>query len=267
MPSVTLPYWDSTLDEPLRDPRQSVIFTETFLGNGHGLVNTGPFAGWTTMSGPLTRNIGQSGQLFKAQDMNRIINSLRLAAITEPLAPVNTSLEFLHNQVHLWIDGQMGTLNTASHDPVFWLHHSYVDYVWEIFRRNQRNFRIDPTRDYPMPVNDSMHMPGMPMGISNFRNIDGFSDVFTSRMYTYEPSPTCSQVFPDCGSPYLRCAFRGFQTMCMSHDWYVMLLMSPALCKRGLMKLQKSIDTCQPAQSAQADMSRNFLPLVFFPLV
>ena len=33
---------------------------------------------------------------------------------------------------------------------------------------------------------------------------------------------------------------------------------------RGLMQLQKSIDSGQPAQSAQADLCRNFLPLVNF---
>ena len=34
--------------------------------------------------------------------------------------------------------------------------------------------------------------------------------------------------------------------------------MRPALRKMGLNAFAKSIDPCQPAQSAQADMGRNF---------
>ena len=219
IPSVTVPYWDSTLDAPLPNPTQSVIFTDAFLGNGFGVVRTGPFAGWNTMSGPLIRNSGQSGQLFRAPDIARILSNLRVAQITEPHAPINSSLEFLHNQVHIWIDGQMGALETASHDPIFWMHHSYVDYVWELFRMNQRRFGIDPTRDYPAIVNHTMHAAGFAMGLANLRNMDGFSDVFASSIYTYERSPTCSHAFSDCGTPYLRCVLVGFQPACVSADW------------------------------------------------
>ncbi|WAR12283.1 TYRO-like protein [Mya arenaria] len=216
IPSVTVPYWDSTLDQPMFNPTRSVIFTNSFLGNPFGMVRTGPFAGWTTLSGPLIRNSGQSGQLFSSAQIARILSNVRVAQITEPNAHLNTSLEFLHNQVHIWIDGQMGSLETASHDPIFWMHHAYVDYVWELFRRNQRRFGIDPTTDYPAFVNNSMHMAAFPMGLANFRNIDGMSEVFTSSIYTYETSPSCSQRMPDCGSPYLRCVRRGFRPLCVS---------------------------------------------------
>ena len=234
VPGVTVPYWDSTLDEALPDPTQSVLFTETFLGDGFGIVETGPFAHWNTLAGPLTRNIGQSGELFKQEDMARITTRLRLAEITEPNAPINSSLEFHHNDVHIWIDGQMGSLNTAAHDPVFWVHHSYVDYVWELFRRYQRASGVDPTRDYPTVVNDTLHLPGAPMGLSNFRNIDGLSDIFTNFYYTYEPSPTCSQRFPDCGSRYLRCVMINFRHRCISADWTAAPRPSPQLMGFGM---------------------------------
>ena len=219
IPSVSIPYWDSTLDEVLMNPTQSILFTDRFLGNGFGVVRTGPFARWVTLAGPLIRNIGQSGQLFNSVTMARIAASVRMAQISEPNAPVNSSLEFLHNQVHLWVDGQMGSLDTAAHDPVFWMHHAYVDYVWELFRNNQRRFGIDPTTDYPAFVNHTMHTALYPMGLANFRNIDGLSDVYTSSIYQYEPTPRCSVRFPDCRSPYLRCVMRGFQPTCASVDW------------------------------------------------
>ena len=254
VPGVTVPYWDSTLDEALPDPTQSVLFTETFLGDGFGIVQTGPFAHWNTLAGPLTRNIGQSGQLFKPADIARVTTRLRLAEISEPNAPVNSSLEFHHNQVHLWVGGQMASLHTAAHDPVFWLHHSYVDYVWEQFRRYQRANGVDPTRDYPTFVNDSMHLAGAPMGLSNLRNIDGMSDVFTSFHYTYEPSPTCSQRFPDCGSPYLRCVIINRRARCISADRSAAPQPSPVLMGFGMggaaMSLMAAVRNQQIQQQA-----------------
>ncbi|KAH3769102.1 hypothetical protein DPMN_170349 [Dreissena polymorpha] len=227
IPSVTVPYWDSTLDEAMFNPAQSILFSQHFMGNGFGVVRTGPFAGWTTLSGPLIRNTGQTGQLFSSRDIARILSNIRVAQITEPNAPLNSSLEFLHNQVHLWIDGQMGSLETASHDPIFWMHHAYVDYVWELFRQRQRQFGIDPTLDYPSFVNNSMHTAAHPMGLAGFRNIEGMSDVFTSAMYTYEAAPRCSQQFPDCGTPYLQCLMVGFQPTCVSRDWSAAAFIQP----------------------------------------
>ncbi len=73
--SISLPYWDSTLDEGLPNPLDSILWTNEFLGNGNGAVNTGPFANWRTtrplQSRPgqriLYRELGQSaaGALYR----------------------------------------------------------------------------------------------------------------------------------------------------------------------------------------------------------
>jgi len=55
IPSVTIPYWDTTLDDSLLDPRSSVLWTDAFLGEANGHVMDGPFAGWDTPTGPLIR--------------------------------------------------------------------------------------------------------------------------------------------------------------------------------------------------------------------
>lgn len=47
--SVGLPYWDSTLDEGLPSPKDSILWTSEFLGNGEGPVSSGPFAGWSAV--------------------------------------------------------------------------------------------------------------------------------------------------------------------------------------------------------------------------
>ena len=48
-PTVTIPYWDSTMDAILGDNAgDTMMWTEDFLGNKDGDVVTGPFAHWVT---------------------------------------------------------------------------------------------------------------------------------------------------------------------------------------------------------------------------
>ena len=170
-----------------------------------------------TPSGPLIRNIGNGGQLFRMKDIRNILTRRRLMEITEPLAPTSHNLEFHHGEVHLYVDGQMSDLTTASHDPLFFLHHCYVDYVWEIFRKRQRMMGINPERDYPMIVNHTLHTARAPLGLGRLRNIDSFSESMIAGLYHYEPSPHCSATDKNCG-PNLNCEYMDREWTCVSKD-------------------------------------------------
>jgi len=54
-PMVSLPYWDSTLDQTLPNPADSAIWTASYLGNNDGTVRSGPFAFWGVI--PSCQNI------------------------------------------------------------------------------------------------------------------------------------------------------------------------------------------------------------------
>lgn len=205
VPDVTLPYWDSTMDQAMVDPTQSVTWSPQFLGNGDGLVTTGPFAFWQTPNGPLIRNTGQDGQLLSRQAIMRVLSRTRMAEITEPGAPDQYNIENYHGDAHTWIGGQMEPMETSAFDPVFYLHHAFVDYVWEIFRQQQRAMGIDPTQDYPQNFGPQSHAPFTPTGFGNLPNVFGISDMFTTQVYTYQPHPTCSFQNSNCGSNYLTC--------------------------------------------------------------
>uniref|UniRef100_A0A914D4W6 Tyrosinase copper-binding domain-containing protein n=1 Tax=Acrobeloides nanus TaxID=290746 RepID=A0A914D4W6_9BILA len=51
-PMVALPYWDTTLDAELPDPRDSIVWTDNFFGETDldGNVVTGPFKNWRTLT-------------------------------------------------------------------------------------------------------------------------------------------------------------------------------------------------------------------------
>ena len=168
-PSLFVPYWDWTLDAQ-NSATASVVFADDFMGgNGveadQWRVATGPFAerngNWAVPSYPneipplpgtgLKRRFGSAvptlptlGDVAMAVDeevfydtppydcspftvgfRNRIegwVTSRGDPRIRFPGAQ-------LHNRVHLWVGGNMVPM-TSPHDPIFFLHHSFVDKLW-----------------------------------------------------------------------------------------------------------------------------------------
>ena len=49
-----------------------------------------------------------------------------------------------HNHIHDDIGGLMGDPDTAALDPIFWLHHSNIDRLWEVWTHRGPNF-VNPT--------------------------------------------------------------------------------------------------------------------------
>jgi tyrosinase len=60
-------------------------------------------------------------------------------------------LEFHHAAVHVYVGGAMTRLDTATFDPVFFMHHAFIDYIWELFRTNLKAINVNP-ETYPEVV-------------------------------------------------------------------------------------------------------------------
>ncbi|XP_063441106.1 tyrosinase-like protein [Mytilus trossulus] len=202
---VTLPYWDSTLDHLMDKPEDTILFTEIFLGNPKGIVYSGPFALWNTPTDPptiLRRDIpGLLSSLINPQTLQQVFKKKYHREILSPTnVEDDANLEYHHDGVHVWVggeDGHMGGVYTSPMDPVFFLHHCYIDYLWEQFRQRQKRFGINSETDYP-PTTDTYHSPSRIM--DNLKppkkNSDGYSNSFTRNIYRYEPAPSCKN---NCG--------------------------------------------------------------------
>lgn len=91
-PTLALPYWDTTLDEGLPTPRDSIIWTPDFLGTREGPVIEGPFANWTATQElslvpgmhQLFRSVGTSpfGGLYKSSDIDFILGKEKYDDLT-----------------------------------------------------------------------------------------------------------------------------------------------------------------------------------------
>jgi hypothetical protein len=188
---TTIPYWDSSLDFEMPDPVNSILFTARYFGNGFGFVTAGPFA--NLPGRPIIRNIGSDGTLISKQAIASVLSRTRHAEIVEPSSgnSVQYSLEAHHNGPHVWVDGTLGALASAAYDPIFFCHHAFIDYVWELFRRRIPNAQ----RDYP-PTNVPGHEPVNFMDFGQFpfapriRNAAGYGNRY-ARLRMYAPAPSC----------------------------------------------------------------------------
>ncbi|XP_063398804.1 uncharacterized protein LOC134683444 [Mytilus trossulus] len=205
---VTLPYWDSRADYLMTNKEDSILFTELFLGNAKGVVYTGPFAFWSTPTNPSTllrREIGVVGSPVHPERLKTVFTKKYHREILRPSTPDSSyaNLESHHDNVHRWVGGNTGQMSSiifSPMDPVFWLLHCFVDYLWEEFRKGQKKLGINSETDYPETTIPA-HKPNRIM--DNLKppkkNIDGYSNSFTQQIYRYADAPTCAN---NCGGAF-----------------------------------------------------------------
>ncbi|KAH3823995.1 hypothetical protein DPMN_125823 [Dreissena polymorpha] len=98
----------------------------------------------------------------------------------------------------------MGNVAQAAYDPVFFMHHAFIDYIWEQFRWRQSSLmcQVNVENDYreqgDYAVNNAPgHAPWEEMhGFEYLQNRDGLWRNWTTAVYGYEPVPKC----PECGN-------------------------------------------------------------------
>ena len=213
--AITVPYWDSTLDQGLPDPNHSQVWTESLFGSRDGQVVEGPYANWYIMDEChlmgeyLTRNL--TIDLDMAQDFLFSDADLSYAwskeDFSELTTPIDSTYEDDHNAIHLFIGGHMSHPECAPADPLFFMHHSFVDLVWEEFRTHyQRTSLEDSYPDIDLNLTSELH--GAYEYMQPFKpllNIHGLSTHYTQYYYTYAPRPYDCNTLYDCKSNLLWC--------------------------------------------------------------
>jgi tyrosinase len=164
--SVTVPYWDWTRD---RAPA-AVPWTDDLLGgtgrSSDRQVMTGPFA---YRHGRWSIKVGVTDAEYLTRDLTRSEQPVELPtaedvewALADPVydtAPWDsTSAQGFrnklegwapgrgpaswrtHNRVHRWVGGHM-VGGAAVNDPVFWMHHAFVDLLWSRWQSRHRGVR------------------------------------------------------------------------------------------------------------------------------
>jgi tyrosinase len=50
----------------------------------------------------------------------------------------------LHDNVHVWVGGDMAQVPVAAYDPIFWSHHAMVDRLWWLWQVRNGNGNMPP---------------------------------------------------------------------------------------------------------------------------
>ncbi|KAI9222712.1 hypothetical protein BC828DRAFT_377732 [Blastocladiella britannica] len=123
-----LPYWDSTYDA--NAPEKSVVLSPVFMGTtraGAQCILDGPFKGLNDGFGGCVKRDLVGGPWN--------INQPLLLSIMRSYATDYAQFEYYlergpHFVVHSNIGGSMASLLLAPDDPIFYLHHAFLDMLW-----------------------------------------------------------------------------------------------------------------------------------------
>ena len=154
-PNVSIPYWDWTEDFPIN---KAVCCDNGFMGGTSGAGNPlmlGPFrqGQWTplktptnslcdtTSGGALIRDNASAVATISRTDLRDLLRAPFYDAAPwdgtgDSANGLRRKLEILHDRAHVWVGGlspirgHMACPKTANDDPVFWLHHCFVDCMW-----------------------------------------------------------------------------------------------------------------------------------------
>ncbi len=128
-PGLALPYWDWTSLRARTEGIPAIFTARTYRVAGgrpipnplfKAAVSFSNQAGVSVTSRSTGTPSGLSGMPGLVQTANRTTNYDRFTA----------ALEQPHNAVHGWVGGTMGQVNFAAFDPVFWVHHCFVEKIF-----------------------------------------------------------------------------------------------------------------------------------------
>ena len=208
----------------------SVLFADDFVGNADGSVTTGFARFWTTANDNcsaiypnLYRDIRQDIKgLFKENtDKLTMVNSFQ-----NMCTPWNTLFEDAHGGPHNFIGGLMSIIPCSPNDPIFYLHHCFVDNYFQRFKNyslaNHFNVRYPDISKPNLPSSfndkkrDFAHNQGAKDTMLPFLDLVNeyglLSDTYTNLFYHYDISPgdiSCTKDTDCCNSKYLWCDNRG----------------------------------------------------------
>ncbi|XP_060569890.1 putative tyrosinase-like protein tyr-3 [Ruditapes philippinarum] len=215
-PSVSLPYWDYTIDYEIPQPYDTVLWTPCFFGENNDTVTSSSFKFLYGAHGAvIARQLAKdfySTRLINKADIENLKGFCHFKDITTGVSREDTghNLESLHDSVHDYIGGDMGVVENAAYDPIFWFHHAFIDYIWETFREHQIEecTDIDIESDY-RPANDigwddiiKQGPEDSLFGYSHLKTLDGLWRNWTEMFFTYEPQPACGST---CSGEFLYC--------------------------------------------------------------
>lgn len=143
--SVALPYWDWT--EIAQIP--AAYDSAQIDGQPNPLVASRMFV--PTAQPPMDRMTTRSPGTTPGAALPTAAEIDDLVTNDTDWASFSDRLEDFHDNVHVWVGGDMQDINTAAFDPVFFAHHTMIDRVWYLWQvKNGANNFPSELLDLPL---------------------------------------------------------------------------------------------------------------------
>ena len=152
-PTVSLHYWDWTTDPRVSDNGTggtTNLFTDIFMGSSSGTVST-PFE--SLIPPKLARDVANDTSPPSpppVESDQEIINFGNTSPEEEQYSKFHNNLENPnHNDMHVYIGGNISMPHSAFEDPFVFLIHSNVDRLWASWQLVPgKEWRLDPDKVY-----------------------------------------------------------------------------------------------------------------------
>ena len=117
-----LPWWDWTSETSHADGLPAAYSA------GGSALQSGPLPPISGDPGrQTTRNPSDPADLPTAQEVEDVL------ALTD-FRDFSNQLQDIHDRIHGWVGGDMGSIATSAFDPVFWAHHAMIDRLWYLWQ-------------------------------------------------------------------------------------------------------------------------------------
>ena len=148
VPGVTIPWWDWTSTQTHTDGIPAAFTDETTPdGTANPLLKAAiqvlnPDPSWPTETHRRPRS-PRSGLLPTTAEIN---DCIAIPQFDNDPTGFSETFAGYHDNVHVWVGGEMGVVPWSAYDPLFWSHHCMVDRVWYLWQIAPSNavFTWDP---------------------------------------------------------------------------------------------------------------------------
>jgi tyrosinase len=127
VPGTFVPYWDWSTRRAEQEGIPQIFLDETWQNPDTGATEANPL-----LSQPMSL-IGQGDTTREPEPSGKLVElraDLQTALLATDYNTFSPDLENPHDSLHGWVGGTMGNIGTAAYDPLFWSHHSFVEYAF-----------------------------------------------------------------------------------------------------------------------------------------
>ena len=131
--NAILPWWDWTSGES-----HATGIPAAYRSTAAPALQTGPMPSINGQPARRTRrNPRNPGSLPTKQQVDALLD------LTD-YRDFSNQLQDVHDGVHGWVRGDMGSIGVSAFDPVFWAHHCMIDRIWYLWQQKHGVNNIPP---------------------------------------------------------------------------------------------------------------------------